>query len=530
MAGEPHVVALDLGTSGPKTLVVSLSGRIAGIGRTFVDTIHVPGGGAEQDAQALWEAVKGSITQALTEADVSPADIKAVICGSQYSSIVPVDHTGSPLANMILWLDQRGTAGNLRRMARLPRGVDRPLQLLDWLRVHGLAPVAGGMSLNHMRFLKYVRPEVYARTAFLLEPMDYVAMRLTGRATATQCTSFMSLLMDNRAGAAHGYHRRLLRYGLIDQEKLPEAVPIDAVIGGLLPKIADELGLAPGTKVIAGMGDTHAGGMGSLAFQGSHCGLAMGSSSVLVTHRAKKGTDLRNALFALPSPIVGQYFAVAETGISGLALDSFLRQTIFAEDSFAGGSVLPEGPVRYAALERAVASVEPGAEGLIYLPWLTGSLAPKTDSQMRGGFINMSPRMTRSHMARAVLEGIALNLRWSRDPMQKFCGREFSHYLFYGGGAQSDICAQIMADVLQRPIHQLDHAQHITALGAALTAFARLKLIEPGDFAARVRERQVVEPNRTRAKLYDERFEQFTAAFKALRPLSHRMNSTQMVA
>jgi len=138
--------------------------------------------------------------------------------------------------------------------------------------------------------------------------------------------------------------------------------------------------------------------------------------------------------------------------------------------------------------------------------------------------------MTRSHMARAVLEGIALNLRWSRDPMQKFCGREFSHYLFYGGGAQSDICAQIMADVLQRPIHQLDHAQHITALGAALTAFARLKLIEPGDFAARVRERQVVEPNRTRAKLYDERFEQFTAAFKALRPLSHRMNSTQMVA
>lgn len=526
MPGEPYVVALDLGTSGPKTLVVSLSGRIAGIGRTFVDTIHVPGGGAEQDAKALWDAVKSSISQALNDARVVPADIKAVICGSQYSSIVPVDANGLPLANMILWLDQRGTVGNLRRMARLPCGVDSPLQLMDWLRVHGLAPVAGGMSLNHMRFLKYARPEIYARAAFLLEPMDYVTMRLTGRAAATQCTSFTSLLMDNRAGATHGYHRRLLRYGLIDPEKLPEAVPVDAVIGGLLPKVATELGLVPGTKVIAGMGDTHAGGMGSLAFQGSHCGLAMGSSSVLVTHREKKGTDLRNALFALPSPLVGQYFAVAETGISGLALDSFLRQAIFADDSFACGAVLTDGPARYAALDQAVARVEPGAEGLLYLPWLAGSLAPRTDSRMRGGFINMSPRVTRSHMARAVLEGIALNLRWSRDPMQKFCGRKFSHYLFYGGGAQSDICAQIMADVLQRPIHQLDHAQHVTALGAALTAFARLKLIEPEDFASRVGERRVAEPNVMLEKLYDERFEQFTAAFKALRPLSRRMNGS----
>jgi sugar (pentulose or hexulose) kinase len=84
-----------------------------------------------------------------------------------------------------------------------------------------------------------------------------------------------------------------------------------------------------------------------------------------------------------------------------------------------------------------------------------------------------------------------------------------------------------MADVLQRPIHQLDHAQHVTALGAALTAFARLNLIKPADFPSFVRERRVVEPNGMLEKLYDERFDQFTAAFKALRPLSHKMNGGQ---
>lgn len=530
MAREAYVLAIDLGTSGPKTVLVAESGRVAGVGRTHVETLHVPGGGAEQDARAVWDAVRASITAALAAAQVAPADIRAIICGSQYSSIVPVDAAGEPVAHMILWLDQRGTARNLRRFAGFPKSADRPWQILDWLRVHGLAPVSGGMSLTHMRFFKYARPDIYARTAYFLEPMDYIAMRLTGRAAATRCTSFMGLLMDNRKGAPPCYHPRLLRYGLVGAEKLPEPVAVDAVIGNILPEIAEALGLHAGTKVIAGMGDTHAGGMGSLAFQGTHCGLAMGSSSVLVSHRARKGTDIGNTLFTLPSPIDGGYFAVAENGISGVALDMFLRHTVFAEDSFAAGVTLPENPARYAALEQAVAAVPPGAGGVLYLPWITGSLAPKADSRMRGAFVNLSPGTTRSQMARAVLEGIALNARWARDPMQNFCGREFSHYLFYGGGAQSDVCAQIMADVLQRPVHQLAHAQYITALGAALTGFARLGVIGFDDFAARIHTRRVAEPDAAQRGLYDSRFAAFTQAFGALKPLSHRMNRRQEIA
>lgn len=528
MAGtRAYVLAIDLGTSGPKSVIVAEDGRVVGVGRTLVESLHLPDGGAEQDARAVWQAVKASIRLAIADAaaraDVPAAAIRAVICASQYSSIVPVDRDGEPLMNMVLWLDQRGSKKRLAGLPGFPRGADGPLAMLDWIRVHGLAPVAGGMSVAHMRFIKFARPEVYGRTAALLEPMDFVAMRLTGRAVATQCTSFMGLMVDNRTLEASDYHQRLLRYSLIEKAKLPELVPIHAVIGEVRREVAAELGLAPGTQVVAGMNDTQAGGMGAMAFAGTHAGLAVGSSSVLVTHAARKKTDIRNTLFTMPSPVVGQHLAVAENGISGVALESFLKNTVFAEDAFAGAAPLPPHPARYAALEEAVHSVKPGSEGLMYLPWLTGSLAPSADSRMRGGFLGMTPGTTRSHMARAVLEGIALNLRWARAPMERFVGRAFSHFVFYGGAANSRACTQVMADVMDAPIHRMADAQFATSLGAGLIAFERLGLMDYASFTTRLRISGVFEPDARNRQLYADRFGHFTEAFRALRPLARAM-------
>ena len=99
---------------------------------------------------------------------------------------------------MVLWQDHRGPKKDLQGVPGFPRGADNPVDLLRWLRVHGMPPIADGLSMAHMRHLKYSRPEVYARTAWLLEPMDYVTMRLTGRATANQASAFMYLMTDNR--------------------------------------------------------------------------------------------------------------------------------------------------------------------------------------------------------------------------------------------------------------------------------------------------------------------------------------------
>jgi xylulokinase len=425
--------------------------------------------------------------------------------------------------NMVLWLDRRGKKHRLEKLPHYPKRSDTPLQILQWFRLHGLPPVDGGISLTHMRFIKYARPEVYARTACFLEPMDFIAMRLSGRATANQCTAFMSLATDNRRLNATAYDARLLRYGGIDAEKLPELVPLNARLGPVRPDVAAELGLAPDTQVVTGLNDTQSGGLATCAFRGAHGGLSVGSSSVMITHVPFKRTDVRHAILSMPSPVPDTWFVMAENGLAGGTLAHFLESLVYPRDAF--GELAVGDP--YAMLQRAVDETPPGSGGVLFLPWLGGSLAPAADARMRGGFLNLSAGTTRSHLARAVLEGVAMNLRWLKDPVEKFAKRSFSHFLFYGGGAESPAWSQIMADVLDAPIHQMDNPQYATCLGAGLLAFERLGLLAFDDFSRRVTIREIYEPNPAHRARYDEMSAQLVQAFKATQPIFRRLNSAR---
>jgi xylulokinase len=513
------VLAIDLGTSGCKAAVVSLAGQVVGSGRAPVETIHLPDGGAEQDPRAAWSAVTTACRAAVGRAGVAARELRAVICTGQYSSVVPVGRDGRPVGNMILWLDRRGAPERLRRLPGYPRGADSPLRLLRWLRVHGLPPVAGGLTLAHLRYLKHAQPEVYQRAATFLEPTDYIALRLTGRATANACTAFMFLVTDNRRTGASGYDARLVRYAGIDADKLPELVPVDATVGAVLPEIALEIGVTPGIPVFTGLNDTQAGALGTAAFRGTHAAISLGSTSVMVTHAPRQRTDVRHAILSMPSPVPDTCLVMAENGAGAGGLDHLL------------GTLCPEGVEgakdRYARLQELVEGAPPGSGGVLYLPWMGGSMAPRADGRMRGGFLNIGLNTTRGELARAVLEGIALNLRWLRDPVEKFAGRRFSHFVLYGGGAASDAWSQIMADALDRPVHQTERPQSVAAIGAGLLAFERLGLLGFDDFASRVAIHRVYEPRLAHRELYQARAGQLVEAFRRTRPLFRALNDTE---
>jgi xylulokinase len=424
---------------------------------------------------------------------------------------------------MILWLDRRGAPDRLRRLPGYPRGMDSPLRLLHWLRVHGLPPVAGGLTLAHLRYLRYARPEVYERTARFLEPTDYVTLRLTGRSTANQCTAFMFLMTDNRRLDAADYDARLVSHAGIDRDKLPELVPLDATVGTVLPEVANDIGVSPDTPVITGLNDTQAGGMGAAAFRGGHAAISLGSTSVMITHIPRKRTDVRHAILSMPSPVPGTWFVMAENGTGGAGLDHLLKEMPEAGD--ATGDAGATG--RYAQFERLVSQAPPGSGGVLYLPWLGGSMAPCADGRMRGGFLNVGLATTRAEFARAVLEGIALNLRWLREPVERFAGRCFSHFVLCGGGAASDAWSQIVADALDAPVHQPEQPQYVAAVGAGLLAFQRLGLLGFEDFASRLAIRRVYEPNPANRPLYRARAGQFVRAFKRTRPLFRMLNQVE---
>ena len=512
------ILAIDLGTTNVKAAVVERDGSLLGIGRRTLHTIHTSDDGAEQDADLVWRSVLDAAEEALG-ALPDRSIIRGVACASQYSSIVPVGPDMRPTANMVMWMDKRGGP---ERLALLPSGKGmkpNPFQMLRWLQIHGIPPLPSGAdSLAHMRWIKLAHPDVYERTIAFLEPTDYVTARLSGRPVANMCSSFMFLLTDNRPSRS-GYHPTLLRWSGLDEEKLPELVPVDRPIGRILPEVSDELGLPGGTLVFPGINDTQAGGVGARAFSGDHAGISIGTTAVCITHVDFKKTDIFHSLVSMPCPIPDRYFVMAEAGIGGGALEYFLERLVFATDEF-GDHDLGE---KFQALDRAIASIEPGSGGVLFLPWLTGSITPAEDGKVRGGFLNLSLTTTREHLARAVMEGVAFNLRWVQERVAHFAKRDISRIKLYGGGGLSSAWSQIFADILQCPVEQLSDPEYTVNRGVAMLGFRQLGGPSLDDTTVPIA--AVYEPRKELSARYDRMFTQFVRAFKRNRGVFRALNA-----
>ena len=497
-----------------------MDGSIAGAARASVTTAFGPDGAAEQDAEAVWRETLDAAARALGAAGVSSRDVAAVVVSAQYSSIVPVDANMVPVAPMVTWMDQRSSPKRLRRLSGRHRLGDPPLVLARYLAVHGLAPIEAGMSINHMRWIRAARPDLYERTAFFLEPVDYLTARLSGRATANQCSAFMQMLADNRKVPSVGWHPDLVAASGIDGEKLPECVAAGSVVGTVTREVTDRLGLPPTTQVLSGINDTQAGAVAAGVGHGDHGGLAVGTTAVIVAGARRKKVDPFRSMFTMPSPLGTGHLLSAENGVAGVAVDHFLDGIVDPDDLFA---TTMNAPDRYRAFDDAAAAAPAGSSGVLFLPWLRGSIAPKADGSARGGFLGVGLDTTRHDLARAVLEGVALNLRWLQDASEGFLGRDLPFHRFYGGGATSVLWGGILADVLDRRVERLDRAGYANSLGTAFFAFDRLGVTAAGDLADALPIASVHEPDPGKRGLYEDLAGTFRLAFKRTRPVSHRL-------
>jgi xylulokinase len=468
----------------------------------------------EQDPREWWACTKTAAKRAIRSSGLAPRDIVAVVCASQFSVTVPVDNQGEPLTNAIHWMDVRGGPHNRELCKGFPSIQGYGLRkLIKWLRLTGLAPTQSGIdSLGHILFIMNERPETYEKTHKFLEPMDYLNLRLTGEFTASQHTMGPAFVMDLRQWGSLEYSDDLVALCGVDMEKLPQLIPNDAVIGPLLPGVADELGLLSSTQVLAGMNDTVAMAIGGGAVQDFDGIICIGTSAVMTCHIPFKKTDLAHLMTSMPSPVADRYLLFAEQGTGGKCLEHFLGGVVYADDEFATGP-LP-GDV-YERVDRIAASVPAGSEGVLFLPWLNGTLAPEENPAARGGFFNLSLSSTRSHMTRAIMEGIAFNNLWTLGPAEKFTDHEFGCFRFAGGGALSDVWAQTHADVLGLPIYQLADPTHAAARGPAFLALDKLGICSLEQLADLVQVKTVYEPNQSNRAVYDRMYEGFRAVFKS---------------
>lgn len=504
----PHVLAIDLGTGAAKVALVSREGTVAGWALRPVPTQHRPGGGAEQDPDDWWAAVTEASREALAASGLDPGDVRAVRCTTQWAVTVPVAG-GQAIGPAISWMDTRG-GPHVRRVAGGRLAGYRAHRLARWVRLTGGAPVLGGVDgLGHALFLKHERPETYAAADKLLEPADYLNLRLTGVAAASFGTIYPYWLTDNRDPRRIDYDATLIRYAGLDRDKLPDLVAMDAVVGGLLPGAAAELGLAAGTPVLAGTTDLESAAIGAGAVHNGAGYFSIGTTSWLSCHVATKRSDLRHMLATMPAALPGRYVVVAEQGMAGRCLE-WLRATLVDEP--------------YEELERMAASVPPGSDGLIFTPWLGGVSVPTEDFATRSAFFNQSARTTRAHYVRAVMEGVALNLRWLRPHVERLAKTRFDELAFVGGAGQSETWNQILADVLGVPIRRVAEPRLANAVGCGLLAFAALGDLAESELSGRVPVARVFEPRPPAMEVYDRSFAAFLGVYKANRTVYRQLN------
>jgi xylulokinase len=514
----PIILAVDLGTSGCKCALVSIEGQVLGWAFRAVD-LHIEGVSAEQDPRDWWRAFLEAAGELLSRHRAWRPHVVAVCCSTQGEGTIPVDRAGEPLGRAIVWLDMRGATSIARRVrGRLVNIAGySPCKLLRWLRLTGGVPALSGKDpAGHMTYLLDSQPSLYERTFKFLNVLDYMNLRLTGRFCATPDSILTSWVTDNRNATAVRYDASLIAQLGIDADKLPEIVASTQVLGPLVPQIADLLGLQPGTQVVAGAIDNSAVAVGSGAVRDFQVHLYMGTSSWLGSHVPFKKTDISNKIASVPCAVDGRYLAMAMQSAGGANL-AFLRDRILFHAD-------------YQALDEIAARVPPGSRGLLYTPWLFGERTPVDDTSLRAALINLSLEHTREDVIRAFLEGVALNTRWMLEPFVRFIGGGTPTITMVGGGAQSNVWCQVMADVTGCVIRQPEAPIQANALGAAFIGAAGIGALALQEASELLRIQRVYAPDQAHRTLYEERFATFREIHRRLRPLYQRLNPPRRCA
>ena len=529
---EPLVLAIDLGTGGPKVALVAMDGTVVDHDSERVGLVLLPGGGAEQDPDEWWRAITAATRRTCRRAAVDPERVVAVSVTAQWMGAVPVDADGHHLMNAIIWLDARGatdaqalTGGGLE----VPTTGYNARKLKRWLDLTGGLPSRTGKDpVGHIRWLARAHPDRYAAAHAILDVPDYLNLRLTGRVCASYDTAVGFWCTDNRDLSRVEYVDDLVTQSGLDRRHLPELVPTGSVIGTLTATAAADLGLTERTQVVTATGDTSSAGIGSGAVDDFAGHLYIGTSSWVSCHVPFKRTDVLSNITSLPSGIPNRYWVATEQDVAGKALEWLLTNVLHHDQDGGPLDVAALPADAYERLERLAERAEPGSGGVLFAPWLNGERTPVDDHHLRGTWFNLSLSTTQADLARAVFEGVALNTRWMAEAAEHFIRKArpdgFDSLAFVGGGARSALWSQVLADVLDVPIHRLRDPVLANARGAALAAAVALGHRSWAEIPALVDVEHVHEPDPAHRARYDDAYGHFRELHKKTKGLFARLN------
>ena len=517
-----YIIIYDFGTSTVKTCLFRINSEIKLVAASVAgyEMFVSDDGGAQQDTEEWWEAIC-STTRALFEnSEVTPDEIKGMAFCSQMQGTVLVDEDANAVRPPMNYLDQKGVKEYKECMGS---GIIKVSGCSLYKLVRNLiVNYAGSTSAKDpvwkYKWVENNEPDVFRKTYKWLDVGDYLVARCTGRIIRTADSAFATFLYDTRKGK-EGWNKGLLKMYGIDPKHMPDIIDCTDLVGGLTEKAADDLGLVKGTPVFGGGGDTTFVNIGAGCTRPGDTHIYVGTSGWVSTYLDYQTVDLKAMITGVLSAKRGyfNYYAELETAgkcfewvMDHLALDEIgvyldKKKITDVEDKYLS---------LYDYLSEEISKVPPGANGVIFTPWLHGNRCPFEDSKAGGIFFNVRIGNGKRDMIRAVLEGICYHLRWllecetrkvkTSDPIR-----------FVGGGALSPVTCQMLADITGRTIETINHSQEVGAIGAALVVAAGIKGGDVLELSRQlVKANHAYIPNLENKEIYERNYRVFKNLYK----------------
>ncbi len=448
---ERLILAHDLGTSGDKATLFSEDGQLIDSASHSYPSNFMSGGRAEQNPEDWWTAVTTATRKLLEGKDADR--VSAIAFSAMMMGCLPVDVNGKPLRPHILYCDQRSTRESDLFTERA--GAEKIY------RISGNRPSPSYSAAKYM-WVKDNEPDVYRNTHKFLNAKDYLNFRLTGRLVTEPTDASGSNIYDLKTGE---WSQELVDAAGLDRDKFLDIVPSVSVLGELTTEAAKAMGLKPGIPVMAGSADGMAASVGVGSVSEGHIYNYIGSSSwiAVTTKEPIYDPEMRTINFAHAAPGYINPMGIMQVGGGNY---SWLQREICREET---SRAKAEGKSAYELMNAEAAKSPPGANGLVYLPYLMGERTPHWNPGARGGFVGLSMTHTRSDMIRAVLEGVSYNLSATVDIFREF-GAPLDEMILIGGGAKGGLWRQILADVYDLAILRPNYLEEATSIGAAIIA------------------------------------------------------------
>jgi xylulokinase len=502
-----YILAHDLGTTGNKATLYDAEGRLAGSAFYGYATEYAHPRWAEQNPEDWWQAVCTSTHQLLKETGVGGDDVACITFSGQMMAAVPLDKDARPLRSAIIWADQRSTEQVNWLLERI--------SFDEMYRITGHR-LSESYSLLKMLWIRDHQPDIYRNTYKFVHAKDAMVARLTGN-FVTDMSDASGMDLYDLATSAWSPH--ILDAAEVDPAQLPDVICSIDIAGEVLPTVAEEVGVATGTPVVIGGGDGVCASTGAGVVAEGAAYNYVGSSAWIALAMPNPLLDPAYRTFCYCHLVPGMFMPTGTTQSAGASYQ-------WARDQISTGEVIAAQSAHvspYELMNDHAAQSPPGANGLLFLPYLMGERSPYWNPKARGAFVGLTIRHTRADMLRAVLEGVTMNLCMTLDAF-RVQGARVDAMRLIGGGAKGRLWNQIMADVYGISIHRLAILDEATSMGAALAGGVGVGLYPGFEMAAVMNPvAEVIEPNPQAQVVYTELYPLFQETYTALVPVYDKL-------